>query len=66
MEKLFETREEVESFLLRHMPLAIKPKKEAKTMFVSPFTSNHAGTTVLTVLTDAIWLRQNQYPWGPQ
>ncbi len=61
MEKLFESREEVESFLLQHMPFAIRPKKKAKTTFVSPFTSSHAGNIILTALSDAIWTKQKQY-----
>ena len=60
MAKLFNTKEEVEHFLLRHMPIAIRSKKQAKTHFVSAFTSDYAGVTVLAELTDALWQKVNE------
>jgi hypothetical protein len=60
MGKLFKTKEECNEFVFKHMPLAIKPKRKAIAIFVSPFTSATAAGLVIEAMTEAIWEYQNE------
>jgi hypothetical protein len=49
----FSSKEELREFIQLHFPIAIKPKKPAKTMFISPVTSANAQKVIIDCLVDA-------------
>ena len=51
---------EIKRFIEWHIPFAVKPKRNAKTMFVNPFTSIHARDQVIEVLTKAFFKELNK------
>jgi len=56
--KLFKSEGEALQWLLSNTPLAIKPKKKAKTMLVSPFTSFNAFEEVCKHLAKELYKHQ--------
>ena len=54
----FESKEQLKRFIEMNIPLAISPKKPAKTTFVNPFTSQHARTKITEAIVDAIMKRK--------
>jgi hypothetical protein len=49
----FSSKEELRTFIQWHFPIAIKPTKPAKTMFISPVTSTNAQNVIIDCLVDA-------------
>ena len=49
----FSSKEELRTFIQMHLPIAIRPTKPAKTMFVSPFTSHNSEKVVVDSLVES-------------
>jgi len=49
----FSSENELRTFIQMHLPIAIKPTKPAKTMFVGAFTSANAEKVVVDCLVEA-------------
>ena len=54
------TKEETIEWTKSHIPFAIKPKRKAKTQFISPFTSYYAMQEVATILGEQFYELQNE------
>jgi len=57
-------KDKLHDFIWAHTPIAIRPTKPAKTLFISPFTSNHAREVVIDSLTEAFLIKKNKKDEG--
>ena len=56
----FKSKEDIEHFIMLNIPFAIIPIKKAKTMMVSPFSSNHGKKTIIKALSSKLWQYLNE------
>ena len=49
----FSSENELRTFIQMHLPIAVRPTKPAKTIFVSPFTSHNAEKVVVDSLVES-------------
>ena len=54
----FSSKEELAKHIQMNMPLAVKPTKKAKTVFVNPFTSNNARKICIDCVVDSLLNKQ--------
>ena len=50
----FSSKEELAGYIQMHMPIAIKPLKKAKTVFVNPFTSENARQICINSIVECL------------
>ena len=52
--RCFSSKEQLQSYITTHIPIAVKPIKPAKTTFVNPFTSNNARQIVEDAIVECL------------
>lgn len=52
---VFSSEDELKRFIKMHIPIAIRPTRAAKTMFISPFSSANAENVVIDTLAKAFF-----------
>jgi hypothetical protein len=60
MNNLFKSQEEAIQWVKEVTPFAIKPKREAKTTFINPFTSVNAFEIITDVIGEEIFKLQEK------
>lgn len=52
--RCFSSKEELAKHIQMNMPLAVKPTKKAKTVFINPFTSENARQTCIDSIVNSL------------
>lgn len=56
----FKTKKELKEFIRKSIPIAVRPVRKAKTIFVAPFRSANAERLVIDSIVDDLWEEINK------
>ena len=58
---LFHSKEELTKHIQNNMPIAIRPTKKSKTMYIDPFTSNNARKICIDAIVKSLERKINVF-----